>query len=452
MTVLIADDEPAIRRLLDNHLEQHGFDVLLTSDGDSAMQIWSADVAVALIDLRMPGTDGRGVLNWARKEYPDVPVVMMAAGGDIRDAVDCMREGAHDFLVKPFDLGELTARIRRAGVVHSLAQRYARLSSAAPSPKSFLTSAGDIPGSSASLLRTLEAVANVDSTVLLVGESGTGKSTAAREIHRLSRRSAGPFVVANCPGFPRDLLESELFGHERGAFTGASKRRLGLVEMAEGGTLFLDEVGDLPMSLQPKLLTFLQDRQFQRLGSSRPLSANVRVMAATNVDLAARVAEKCFREDLFYRLNVIPIEIPPLRERLDTLEHLVKHILTRIATERCKARAAISDAAWELLKLYTWPGNIRELENVLERASLFCVDNTIHPRDLPIPQYGRSNAPEPQVAGLSLKQIEEISLRQTLAMTGGNKVAAARILGVSEKTIYNMLSRVSAGEPSPGGR
>ena len=267
MTVLIADDEPAIRRLLDNHLEQHGFDVLLTSDGDSAMQIWSADVAVALIDLRMPGTDGRGVLNWARKEYPDVPVVMMSAVGDIRDAVDCMREGAHDFLVKPFDLGELTARIRRAGEVHSLAQRYARLSSAAPSPKSFLTSAGDIPGSSASLLRTLEAVANVDSTVLLVGESGTGKSTAAREIHRLSRRSAGPFVVANCPGFPRDLLESELFGHERGAFTGASKRRLGLVEMAEGGTLFLDEVGDLPMSLQPKLLTFLQDRQFQRLGS-----------------------------------------------------------------------------------------------------------------------------------------------------------------------------------------
>lgn len=299
-------------------------------------------------------------------------------------------------------------------------------------------------------------VAPIDVTLLLTGESGAGKGVVARAVHAASRRRAGPFVTVSCPVLPRDLLESELFGHERGAFTGALRSHAGAIERATGGTLFLDEVGDLPTELQPKLLTVLQDREYRRVGGSETLRADVRVIAATHANLRERVAARSFREDLFYRLNVVPIRVPPLRERLEDLPTLGAHILARIAASRGTEAASLSAAACEVLSTYAWPGNVRELENVLERATLSAVGGRVRPEDLPGEVHGRGatlgeydmggegvedTRASSALAGLTLAALERMAVEQTLTACGGNRAATARRLGVSDKTVRAMIRR-----------
>lgn len=311
----------------------------------------------------------------------------------------------------------------------------------------------------ASVRRTAAQVAPVDVTLLLTGESGSGKGLLARDIHAASRRCDGPFVTVSCPVLPRDLLESELFGHEKGAFTGALRMHVGAFERAQGGTLFLDEVGDLPADLQPKLLTVLQDREYHRVGGSQALHANVRIIAATHVDLAQRVRQGLFREDLFYRLNVVPIRVPALRERLEDLPELCDHILARIAKARGAPAKRLTAGALEALRHHPWQGNVRELENLLERATLLAEGEAVGPHDFgggPASVARPAQAPcpvaapgGPGFAGRTLRAIECLALEHALAASGGNKAAAARVLGIAEKTIHNKLKRHRIGLPVP---
>jgi len=447
-TVLVADDEETIRRLLEYNLRKSGFVPVLAANGAEAIARASDDLACALVDLRMPEADGMEVLAHLKKHHPDVPVLMISAAGQIRDAVMAMKMGAMEYVAKPFDLEEVMALVQSAVRLGQALQENRQWRDGAAGPTNEAGFLG-VSETACRLREDLARIARLDVTVLLTGESGVGKGVVARLIHKASARSAQPFVTVSCPALPRELLESEMFGHERGAFTGAQQRRIGRIEMAAGGTLFLDEIGDLPLLLQPKLLNVIQDRQFQRLGGSRILEANVRLIAATNVDLEEKVAAREFREDLYYRLNVIPFRIPPLRERLEDLPELTRGILDRIAATRGSGRVQITDAALARLARHRWPGNVRELENVLERASAFCADGTIGEGDLS-PGLGASTrgpaaavpAGPPRVGGMTLDDLERLAIEQTLELCQGNKAAAARRLGITEKTIYNKLTRL----------
>lgn len=449
--VLVADDEESIRRLIDYNLKKHGFSPVLACDGREAVEMASDDLACALVDLKMPELDGLGVLEHLKKAHPDVPVIIISAVGQVKDAVEAMKRGALEYVTKPFDLDELLALVASAARMGRALQENRQLRAAVTQPAPETGFAGTSVAAR-ELLATVARIAPLDSTVLITGESGVGKGLLARMIHRASRRAAEPFVTVSCPALMRELLESELFGHEKGAFTGAHQRRIGRIEMAEGGTLFLDEIGDLPLLLQPKLLNVIQDREFQRLGGSEQLTADVRLIAATNVDLAEKIALKEFREDLFYRLNVIPIYIPPLRDRRDDLPALCQQVLAGIAHERGTEAFSMSAGASEAVHRYAWPGNVRELENALERASAFCTGNLIQPEHLPAeilrptPERSTSGSTqpdkEPNVALRTLDDLEKLAIQQTLVACGGNKAAAARSLGITEKSIYNKMSRL----------
>jgi DNA-binding NtrC family response regulator len=452
--ILVVDDEPAIRRLAQYNLQKSGFDPVVAADGAEGIALASDDFACALVDLRMPEADGMAVLAHFRREHPDVPVVIMSAVGQVRDAVAAMKHGAFDYLMKPFDLDELIGLVTSAARLGGALQENRTLRDATVRPGLASSFASQAPGAR-ELARTVEKVAPLDLAVLLTGESGVGKGVLARLIHGASRRADGPLVTVSCPALPRELLESELFGYERGAFTGAHQRRVGRFEMAAGGTLFLDEIGDLPLALQPKLLNVLQDRVVQRLGSSQPFAADFRLIAATNVDLAAKVAAGEFRQDLYYRLNVVPIHVPPLRDRLEDLPALCDQILGRIADTRAGPAFTLTDAAADLLRRYTWPGNIRELENVLERTTALAEGPVIDVQDLPpgivLTTAGRADPGAGPAAGTgsddqpfsgTLEELEKQAILRTLAACNGNKAAAARHLGITEKTIYNKMSRL----------
>lgn len=453
--ILVADDEEVIRSLLRYNLERQGWEVIEASNGKEAMEKLDDEVTVALLDLKMPHTTGIEVLRHVRKSYPLIPVVMISAVGQVQDAVETIKLGAFDYISKPFEIEKVLTVIKRA-VVLGNAQNAGQI---------LRSAMGEIPAVrgffgksevSRKLMEQLEVIAPLDSTVMITGENGTGKTLLARMIHKASKRSDGPFITVSCPSLPRDLLEAEMFGHEKGAFTGALARRIGRVEMADGGTLFLDEIGDLPLSLQPKLLNFLQDREFQRIGGHEILTSNVRIIAATNVDLKKRIAGADFREDLFFRLNVLPIEVDPLRHRLEDLTGLSEHILNSISSKRNIPGFRVSKAAFALLQAYSWPGNVRELENVMERSSAFCKNYIIEPLDLPkeILAVEKQSEDKPKekvltswastdinLAGKSLAAIEKTAILQTLKKYDGNKANAARILGISEKSIYNKLAR-----------
>ncbi len=444
--LLIVDDDETIQRLLIIAAQDLGWRPVAAGSGHEALDMLGVGVEAVILDHGLPGMNGLQTLVRIREKFPTLPVIMLTGLNDAETAVQALRAGADDYLTKPFELKRLFDLLRQAKI--------ARKDSPAPAPTPAPVSGR--PSSKAALhsanphlrhlLGQLAKAAQLDSTVLLTGESGTGKSHFAREIHRLSPRAAEEFITVSCPALPRELLESELFGHERGAFTGATSSRAGRFEQASKGTLFLDEIGDLPSELQPKLLNVLQDREFFRVGGSKMLQTNARVIAATNVDLRARVEAGAFREDLYYRLNIIELRIPALRERKEDIPALTAGILAQIAGRRDSAGGwHLTPAAAALLLDFDWPGNVRQLENVLERATAFAEKPLLDAGDFqPLLEGRRDNTPvsgSPAGRSLTLQEVERDAFIQTYLRTGKNKAKTARELGISERSVYNLLGR-----------
>ncbi len=452
--VLIVDDETNLRESLAEFLALDGFVCVLAADGKEGLALLEREVFDAcVIDLRMPGMDGLELLGRIRESGPGIPVIMMSAHGEIHDAVAAMKLGASDYLVKPFDPTELALRLEKT-IADSRLIRMAHVGLA-------LEAGEDQPGSSgraawlgddpamASVRDLVRRVAPATSTVLITGESGTGKEVVAREIHRLSPRAAGPFVPVNVGALPETLLESELFGYEKGAFTGADARKSGLFELAHGGTLFLDELGEMPPSMQVKLLRVLQERVLMRVGGSRPIPVDVRILAATNRDPEKAVAEGRFREDLYYRINVIRIKLPALRDRKSDIAPLAGLFLARAARETGKRIEGISPDALRLLESYRFPGNIRELENAIERAVILSEDAILTPRDFSFDARFLADTPpaarEDVIAHAadagpkSVRDAEKQAVIAALARNGGHRERSASELGISRRTLLTRM-------------
>lgn len=440
--LVLADDDDTIRNLLKLHAERGGFTVSTAENGAEALKLVTDDTDVVLLDLQMPVLDGFAALEQLSQDFPGLPAVVLTSRGEVSDAVRAMKLGALDYLTKPFDPDELLAVLRNARRLRTAERENEQLREAIGGTGPEIEVVAESEAMQEVVAQAIK-VAALDSTILLTGESGVGKGMLSRLIHAKSARADQPFVTVSCPALPRELLESELFGHEKGAFTGAVRRRRGKVEAASGGTLFLDEIGDLPIDLQPKLLSVLQDRQFQRLGGEETLDANVRVIAATNLDLDQRMKEGQFREDLYYRLSVIPIEVPPLRERLEELRGLSISMLARIAKQGGRKGVKLSKQATAAMHAYDWPGNVRQLENVLERSAAFCDGGVIELKDLPAVVRGSkpSGRVPAGIGGISLSDLERESLIQTLKLCNGNKAETARRLEITEKSVYNKLKR-----------
>jgi DNA-binding NtrC family response regulator len=438
--VLVVDDEEIVRESLSGWLRKDGHDAVTAADGRVALEALRAEPwDIVLVDLKMPGMDGLQVLEEARRERADAVFVIMTAYATVDTAVAAMKLGAYDYLVKPFDPEELSAIVRRIASQRALVRENESLRRALKLEYGF----HDLVSKSAAMQRIFElarAAARSSSTILVLGESGSGKEVLARAIHAESPRAAAPFVAVSCAALTETLLESELFGHEKGAFTGAVARRKGKFELAQGGTLFLDEVGDISPKLQLDLLRVLEVRRFQRVGGAETLEADVRVVAATNRDLGKAVADGSFREDLYYRLHVIPITLPPLRERREDIPFLVQHFLERLSKELQRPLTGASPEAMSALVSHPWPGNVRELRNVLERGAVVAQGNVIQLADLGLvpPDAGRS---VPIGDPLSLDEVEKRHVAGVLNWAGGNVTQAARILGIDRMTLYNKIKR-----------
>ncbi len=441
--ILVADDEPSLRKVLDAQLRRSGHEVVAVADGALAIAALEQEpFHLVVTDLKMPHVDGLGVLRWVVRNQPGLPVILITAHGTVDAAVEALREGAYDFVTKPFDREELQLVIDKA--LRNERQASRRVSDDG--------SGLGIVGTSAvlrELLAFVEKVARSPTTVLISGESGTGKELVARALHSRSGREAGPFIAVNCGAIPESLFEAELFGHERGAFTGAVTSKPGRMELAQGGTLFLDEVGELPKDMQVKLLRALQERTITRVGGVRTLELDVRVVAATNVDLGKAVADGRFREDLYYRLNVVPIRLAALRDRSEDVPALVAHFLARFNQRLGKSLEGVLPEAMAALQAWSWPGNIRELENVMERAVLLADGPWVGPQDLPAELVrDRRGAPDPEDEpgpsdGLGLKEylrvhtakLERTRIQRVLGEEDGNVTRAARRLGISRKSL-----------------
>jgi DNA-binding NtrC family response regulator len=441
--ILVVDDEPSIRTVLKAHLSRDGYDVAIASDGAEAVSALTASpFDLVISDLKMPGMSGLELLAWCIREQPGLPVVLITAHGTVDTAVEALKLGAQDFITKPFDLEEL-----RLTVIKALRVEQARRRNWLDAD-SYGTDTGrfDLVGRTASMKRVyglVERVADSPSTVLLTGESGTGKELVARALHSQSSRKNGPFVTVNCGAIPETLFESELFGHEKGAFTGAATAKPGKFELADGGTLFLDEVGELGRDMQVKLLRALQERSIDRVGGTRPVRVEVRVVAATNVDLQALVASGQFRDDLYYRLAVVPIRLPPLRERREDIPLLVQHFVRRFNERLGMNVQTIDDDVMDALVQWSWPGNIRELENTIERGVLLAEDGRLS-RDIPTaPASGEGERPVPVDAGIGLKEyvrvhtvrLERDLILRSLGHESGNVTRTARRLDISRKAL-----------------
>jgi DNA-binding NtrC family response regulator len=381
--LLIVEDKESLAHMLREAVEADGFEPDVASSGPDAMR-WLAEgrrYAAVLTDLRLPGADGIAVLRQARESDPDLPVIVMTAFGTIENAVEAMKLGAYDFIQKPIDVDHLSLLLRRCREHREL--RYENLLLRDEFQKRYRLPA--IVGESPRIVEVSQAIQRVaptDSTVLLMGESGTGKELFARAIHQLSGRRERPFVAINCAAIPVTLIENELFGHEKGAFTGATGRQLGKFELADTGTIFLDEIGELDLGVQSKILRVIQERRFERIGGTASIDADVRIICATNRDLEGAVRRGAFREDLFFRIHVFPVTIPPLRARRDDVDALIDFFVGRFARELARPGLKVSEAARALMRAYDWPGNIRELQNCIERAAILCDRNSIEPRDL----------------------------------------------------------------------
>ena len=431
--ILIADDEPGIRSFLGEVLRDAGHRVTLAADGAEALALLRKRAYHALItDLQMPHLDGMELLQQAKAEQPELEVIVLTAHGTWKNAVDAMKLGAFDFLAKPVSgPDEVELLVERALEHRRLAGRVAAQAPASGDDGFVTAGASMVP-----VLHAMKQVAPTEASVLLLGESGTGKEVAAQALHRWSPRSAGPFVAINCASLGENLLESELFGHEKGAFTGATAQRRGRVELAEGGTLFLDEIGELRPELQAKLLRVLQERTFERVGGSRTIDADVRWVAATNRDLGEAMRAGQFREDLYHRLAVFPIQLPPLRDRLDALPALVDGLLARIGPRVGRAGLHLADGALERLRGYRWPGNVRELSNALERAAILAGGSAIGAAHLVLGIPGFS---QPVGDAVTLVEAEAEAVRRALAAEGGNRKRSAERLGISERSLYDKL-------------
>jgi two-component system, NtrC family, response regulator PilR len=437
--ILVVDDERSMRELLAIVLKREGYEVLLAPDGRTALAALERGTVDLLIsDIKMPDMTGIEVLRAAKGADPTVEAVMMTAFASQETAIEALRLGACDYLIKPFDVDELKLKVRERLESRRLRQENVLLKRALGTTHRF----HDIIGRSDVMLevfRLVETIARTTSTVLITGESGTGKELVARAVHYHSLRRDRPFVALNCGALPETLLESELFGHMRGAFTGAETNKKGLVEAAERGTIFLDEIGEMSPMMQVKLLRVLQERRFRRVGGLEELETDIRVIAATNQDLEKLVAEGRFREDLFYRINVIPVRLPPLRERREDIPLLAEHFLAKYTAQMQKALSGISQEAMGCLRQYDWPGNIRELENVIERAVALEATAVILPESLPAHVRGERRGPSSAVdlpdAGFDLEDhvrtIERSYLAEALRRAGGVQVKAAELLGMS---------------------
>jgi DNA-binding NtrC family response regulator len=444
-SVLVVDDDAAMREMIVSLLDEQGFRASGCDGVDEALEtLREQPVDAVLSDIRMPGKTGIDLLGEIRELRPEVPVVLMTAFGSIDSAVEAMRAGAFDYVTKPFKKDEVLVVLERAFEHTALEEENTRLRRALDQTTSF----GDLIGASPAMreiFALVRKVASSRSSVLITGESGTGKDVLARTIHFTGSGGDSSFVPVNCTAIPEGLLESELFGHVRGAFTGAHTTKRGLFEVADGGTLFLDEIGDMGPGLQGKLLRVLQDGEIRAVGGTQPIRVNARVIAATNKDLRKEMDEGRFRRDLFYRLNVIPIDIPPLRERPEDVPLLAEFFLRKHATDR---RMTLSPAALQKLLGCTFEGNARELENLVERAIALSDGPEIQPSDLPLPdsQEGTSTAGEPLARAaaqrqMTLRELEDIYVEEILRQTGGNKVRAARILGIDRRTLYRRRER-----------
>ncbi len=439
--LIIADDDSTIGHLLKLKSEYYGFRPLVVKNGAEVLQCINDSVEVVLLDIAMPVMDGVACLQELTKKNPHVSVVMLSGENDAETVMRCVKLGAHDYITKPFDMNELFTTLRHARKACQMERENQSLKESATS----LATSGGLIAESAemkSLLIKAEKVAQRDSSLLLTGESGTGKGVLARYIHSHSPRAHMPFVTVSCPALPRELLESELFGHEKGAFTGALKKRIGKIAAAQGGTLFLDEIGDLPIDLQPKLLNVLQDKVFYPVGSEQAVTCDVRIITATHADFEQQIKAKQFREDLYYRISVIPLRLPALRDRPDEIMPLAEHFARRVANKHQVEQVTFSEKALEKLMSYSWPGNVRQLENSIERASVFCESAEILPEDLTggidERDEGWAIAGE-SLAGKTLTEVEKSAIEQTLSLCGGNKAKCARMLGISEKSIYNKM-------------
>jgi DNA-binding NtrC family response regulator len=440
--VLIVDDDSASRRLLEARLRPLACDVATAGNGEQGLATIRSDVPdLVLLDLRMPKMSGIEVLRALRKEAISVPVIVITAHGSVETAVEAMKEGAYDFITKPIDANHFDIVVRKALEREGLKRELELFSEDAD--KRYRLVVGQSAKMKAAV-ETARRAATSKATVLLLGESGTGKEIFARAIHNWSDRKSQPFVAINCVGLSRDLLESELFGHEKGSFTGADQLKKGKMELANGGTVFLDEIGDVSQELQTKLLRFLQEREFDRIGGVKAIRVDVRVVAATNRDLDAAVKEGRFREDLYHRLNVVPITLPPLRERREDIPALAHHFVQHFATEVKRSLSGISDEALGRLSAYEWPGNIRELANAIERAVVLAQGPEIAAHDLPARIVAAQ--PESRSERASYRESMDAYRRQlvmrALAQSRGNRAAAARALGLHEKYLLRLLKNL----------
>ncbi len=465
--ILVADDEESIRFVLARALEQAGHAVTAVDNGAAALEeLQARPVDVAFVDIKMPGVEGLDLLTRAREAGVSTPIIIMTAQNTMKNAIDAMKRGAYDYITKPFDIDEVTALVQRALEVQRLSRDLRRLEH---EMRRRFELGVEIVGRSApmqEIYKTIGRVARTDVTALIQGESGTGKELIAKALHYHSARWSGPFIALNCSAVPRDLLESELFGYEKGAFTGALEQRPGKFEAACGGTLFLDEIGDMPLDLQAKLLRVLQERELTRVGGHEVLKVDCRIVAATNQELERAISQSRFREDLFFRLNVVPIRVPPLRERREDIPELIQYFLEKVNRDMGTEITGLSPAAQQLLLKYGWPGNVRELENTLVRAAVLAPGRTLLPSDFSL----SSEAPAPGYDGLSLEDIVRLKLAEYFRRTGGveehdlyavvmerverplielalerahgNQLKASSILGINRNTLRKKITQL----------
>ena len=468
--ILVCDDEVNLRRVLEAILRREGHGVVGAANGLEALELLGKqEIHTVITDLRMPRMDGMELLRRMVQEHPDIPVIILTAHGSVDNAVAAVKLGALDYIEKPFDKDQIRRLVTTALRTHELRRSEVRMVGAAPKGKGRYGLVGTSAPMQA-VYNVIEKVADTPSTVLITGESGTGKELIARALHEQSPRASEALIKVNCAAIPDTLIESELFGYDKGAFTGATSSKPGRFELADKGTLFLDEIGEIPIEMQVKLLRALQEGEFERVGGIRTVKVDVRLVAATNRDLVQEIENGRFREDLYYRLNVVPVHVPPLRERTADIPNLVEHILTKFHARLGKDVSEVSPAATERLQRYSWPGNVRELENVLERTLLFCTGSSIGVDELPEiiragvstgparPDAAESPTPEPLAGGgeTSLKDIvraetervERNLIAAALQETGGNVTHAAKRLKISRKSLQNKMKELGLREES----